>query len=616
MNEQRDKAKEKSRYHKERKERKRRKDSAIQPPTKATQTSQKEKAKEESPEIKVLAQSEVRNEPQKPEEKFKNLEKAVKVEIIHRPHEVIIPTLTIAPPTLKHTQVKVDSNYYIQRRQQGVKIPLIRIDSPIFEFQRMLLDGKFIMRKKVRVPAKLPKLKLHSPIFIRANNTLDSTVRIPSHPSYTPSVQMMRDSHEKESLRKTSQVLTSKHEAKPINITITQESEALGLPETDNGSVIFEREFPDFVETLFGVSGNELKETNAAIILFRDIRNEGYIHLFEKFLLRLQREKGKAGKVKKLTLSSEDWNREEVERWLDEERIIFVEVTNKEILEKLERQDLADRLWAIFSRGDGIVVFHTEDDGTFSKINEMIQDINWNRLGLKPEIFKVVPRELPFDLKVKISRIIYGLVPIPDVAPNSKMSWIINTAEKQYLKSLKRIMQMYEPFFPVKATDDESVEHILAKYFIIHSLIKRTQRERALPENLHEIEWDKIRELIETEPETYPRPDVLYNPENEHFEFETLFGESFRKITNKLNEYSQAKPEAKVRIVVEPITVLLHLNEFKRQLAGIKKGKLYSNLDVEYYTFDLSKGRLMTLEEFFKVTSETVKELNKEHDKT
>jgi len=607
MSEQRDKAKEKSRYHKERKVRERRKDTVIQSPTKATQTPQR--VKEESPEIKVSAQSKARKEPPKPEEKFKSLEKSEKV-------EVVIPTVLITPPTPEYTQVKVDSGYYIQRRQQKVKIPLIQIDPPIFKFQRMLLNGEFTMREKVRVPVRFPRLKLHSPVFAITNSPLDSTVNIPSLPKHSPNTPRTIVSQSREPQKKISLTLTSSHEVNPIEVKTTQELETLGLPETDNGSVIFEREFPDFVETLFGVGSNELKETNAAIILFRDIKNEGYIHLFEKFLLRLQREKGKVGKPKKLTLSSEDWNREEVERWLDEERIIFVEVANKEILEKLARQDLADRLWTIFSRGDGIVVFYTEDDGTFSKINEMIQDINWNRLGLKPEIFKVVPRELPFNLKVKISRITYGLVPIPDVAPNSKMSWIINTAEKQYLKALKRIMQMYEPFFPVKATDDESMEHILAKYFIIHSLIKRIQRERDLQENLHEIEWDKIRELIETEPETYPRPDVLYNPKNEHFEFETLFGESFRKITNKLNEYSQAKPEAKVRVVVEPITVLLHLNEFKRQLAGIKKGKLYSNLDVEYYTFDLSKERLMTLEEFFKATSEIVKELNKEHDKS
>jgi len=608
MSEQRDKAKEKSRYHKERKERERRKDTAIQPPTKATQTLQR--AKEESPKIKVSAHSEAREGIQKPEGDFRSSEKSAKVEVPHRPHEVVIPTVLITPPTPEYTQVEVDSGYYVQRRQQKVKIPLIQIDSPIFEFRRMPLNGVFSMRKKVKVPAKFPRLKLRSPVFAITNSPLDSTVNIPSRPKHSPSVSRKVVSQAKGPQKKISITLTSKHEANHIKVKTTQESEALGLPETDNGSVIFEEEFPDFVETLFGVGSNELKETNAAIILFRDIKNEGYLHLFEKFLLRLQREKGRAGKIKKLTLRNEDWNKEEIERWLDDGGIILVEVNNKEILEKLERQDLADRLWAIFSRGDGIVVFYAEDDGTFSKINEMIQDINWNRLGLKPEIFKIAPRELPFNLKVKISRIIYGLVPIPDVAPNSKMSWIINTAEKQYLKALKRIMQRYEPFFPVKATDDESTKHLLAKYFIIHTLLKRIRKEKNLPENFHEIEWDKIRELIETEPETYPRPDVLYNPENEHFEFETLFGESFRKITNKLDEYSQAKPEAKVRVVVEPITVLLHLNEFKHQLAGVRKGKLYSNLDVEYYTFDLSKERLMTLEEFFKIISKTLKELN------
>jgi len=366
MSEQRDKAKEKSRYHKERKERERRKGAQVQPTTKSTQTSQK--AKEEAPEIKVSTQSEAREKSQKSEGDFKSPEKSAKVEVPHKPHKVVIPTVLITSPTSEYTKVEVDNSYHIKRGQRELKIPLIQIDSPIFEFQRMPLNGEFTMRKKVKVPTKFPRLKLHSPIFAITNSPIDSTVNIPSRPKHLPSTTGAVISQTREPQKKISLTLTSKHEVNHIKVKTTQESEALGLLETDNGSVIFEREFQDFVETLFGVGSNELKETNAAIILFRDIKNEGYLHLFEKFLLRLQREKGRAGKIKKLTLRNEDWNKEEIERWLDEGGIILVEVNNKEILEKLERQDLADRLWAIFSRGDGIVVFYTEDDSIFSKL--------------------------------------------------------------------------------------------------------------------------------------------------------------------------------------------------------------------------------------------------------
>lgn len=413
---------------------------------------------------------------------------------------------------------------------------------------------------------------------------------------------------EKETQRVIQPISVPKHEIKPIEII--QETEAVSLSETDRGNWILETETEDFIKALFGVSSQELREPNAAIILFKDVRDEGYIHLFEKLLLRLQREKGKTGKVKKLTLSSEDWNKEEIERWLDEGGIVFIEVVNREILDKLTKGDIADRLWAIFSKGDGTVVFHTKDDDTFSAINELVQELNWNKLGLKPEIFKILARKLPFEEKLRIIEHIYGFVPLPDLMPGSKVSWIVNTAEKQYLKALKRIMHKYEPFFPVRASDDESTKHVLAKYFIIHTLIKRLQREGKLSSRLQDVEWDKVRTIIETEPDSYPRPDVLYRPEEVYFEFETLFGESFRKITNKLDEYARAKPGAKVRIVVEPITVLLHLHEFKHQIAGIKKGKLYSNVDVKYYTFDLSTRGLVPLDEFIESLSKVLVGLN------
>ena len=599
MNEQRDETKRKSKYHRERKERERREETASHHPTHATQEPKIEKLRNHTP-------KEGKAQQESPEG-IEHISKSVVQ--VNEPYKVTIPKVLLSTPTIEYDLIKMDTEYFIKKKKQRVQVPTIKINAPILKFHKISMDSNVTMTKKVKRFMKIPKIMLHAPVFVFQDKTLDLVIDISPNPnpllsdiSQRPMVQ------EKETQRAIQAISVPKHETRPLETT--QETEAVSLSETGSSNWIIETETEDFIKALFGVSSQELREPNAAIILFKDVRDEGYIHLFEKLLLRLQREKGKTGKVKKLTLSGEDWNKEEIERWLDEGGIIFIEVANREILDKLTKSDIADRLWAIFSKGDGTVVFHTKDDDTFSAINELVQELNWNKLGLKPEIFKILARELPFEEKLRIIEHIYGFVPLPDLMPGSKVSWIVNTAEKQYLKALKRIMHKYEPFFPVRASNDESTEHVLAKYFIIHTLIKRLQREGKLPSRLQDVEWDKVRTIIETEPESYPRPDVLYKPEEVYFEFETLFGESFKKITNKLDEYARAKPGAKVHIVVEPITVLLHLQEFKHQIAGIKKGKLYSNIDVEYYTFNLSTGELVPLGKFIESLSRVLTGLN------
>ncbi|WP_297489770.1 hypothetical protein [Thermococcus sp.] len=596
MNEQRDETKRKSKYHRERKGRARREERASHHSTHATQEPKTEKLRSHTPkEGKV---------PQEPSEGIDHISKlAVQV---NEPYKVTIPKVLISTPTIEYDLIKMDTEYSIQKKKQRVQVPTIKINAPILEFQRISVDSNVTMTKKARRFIKIPRIRLHAPVFVFQDKTLDLVVDISPNPPLSD-ISQLPIIQAKKTQRVIQPISVPKHETRPLETT--QETEAVSLSETGSSNWIIETETEDFIKALFGVSSQELREPNAAIILFKDVRDEGYIHLFEKLLLRLQREKGKTGKVKKLTLSDEDWNKEEIEKWLDEGGIIFIEVANREILDKLTKRDIADRLWAIFSKGDGTVVFHTKDDDTFYAINELVQELNWNKLGLKPEIFKILARELPFEEKLRIIEHVYGFVSLPDLMPGSKVSWIVNTAEKQYLKALKRIMHKYEPFFPVRASDDESTEHVLAKYFIIHTLIKRLQREGKLPSRLQDVEWDKVRTIIETEPESYPRPDVLYKPKEAYFEFETLFGESFRKITNKLDEYARAKPGAKVRIVVEPITVLLHLHEFKHQIAGIKKGKLYSNLNVEYYTFNLSTGELVPLGKFIESLSRVLAEL-------
>lgn len=78
---------------------------------------------------------------------------------------------------------------------------------------------------------------------------------------------------------------------------------------------------------------------------------------------------------------------------------------------------LADRLWAIFSKKKGIVIFYTKDEELFNEYKNILKDIVWNKLHLGAEIVEVIPRKLSFKEKLKLADLLFGFVNMREEAP-------------------------------------------------------------------------------------------------------------------------------------------------------------------------------------------------------
>ena len=138
MNEQRDETKRKSKYSRERKERERRNETASPHSTHTTQKSKTEKLRSHAPE-----KSKVQQEPS---EGIDNPQKSA--EQVNEPYKVAIPKVLISTPTIEYDQIKIDTEYAIQKKKQRAQVPTIKINAPILEFRRVSVDNNVTMTKK------------------------------------------------------------------------------------------------------------------------------------------------------------------------------------------------------------------------------------------------------------------------------------------------------------------------------------------------------------------------------------------------------------------------------------------------------------------------------------
>ena len=398
-----------------------------------------------------------------------------------------------------------------------------------------------------------------------------------------------------------------KTQSKLIRGTSLKTGEAVvsGTQRSDfsDGDVSLEYEnMDDPLDKIFGIGAGKIRELEPLVILFRDWSDDSYIDTFNELLVRLYREKhGGHPEIKRLSLR-EDWNKREIEQWLDEGKLFLIDLDsdNKtEIDEKL----LADRLWAIFSKKKGIVVFYTRDPKKFERYKELLNGLNWSNLNFKLEIIEIIPLKLTSEEKRELTRLIYGLtVDVPLVETTRYMDSFINIARQEYKKTLYNLIGKYELIGFVNASENESDEHYAGKVFVVDCLIKKLQKEEKLPKTFNKIDWDVVeKEFIKTEQPINDLiiPDVIFVPQNEYYEFETLFGEGFSKIPAKtLNKYHKHTSGARVKIIVEPMTAFLHAKEFSMLIELITRKKRFKGLDIKFYTFDIHNNKLLELEAY------------------
>jgi hypothetical protein len=348
----------------------------------------------------------------------------------------------------------------------------------------------------------------------------------------------------------------------------------------------------------------EYIENEPILILFKDFENDSYIQTYETLLLRAYREKyGGNPEIKKLSLTDE-WNISEIERYLDEDKIFLIDIDG---VKDIDEENLANRLWAIFAKNKGVVIFYTKSEKKFSKYRELLNKINSERLYLKAKIIEVIPNPLDLNKKLKLAKIIYGYSNLDENIPegiNIPMDAILNNLKYTYESQLKKLKGKYCDILGlVKGDVDESLEHKSLKAFIVDYLIKMFEKEGIIPKEDEKKNWEYIKNnLIITE---YPKSgkydtiivDVYDAKNNINYEIETLFGIGFEKIHKTIEKF---KDKERINIIVDNLTALLHLKEFHTLLKLIKRKQLYQDKDIKFFVVDVKNKKIIEMEKFIK----------------
>ena len=494
-------------------------------------------------------------------EKLEHLEKLKKKELMY-------PKFKVSPPKFEFLSVKLDLEFKIKEKRHIYSVPKLNLLKPVIEFLEDPLDISCEVRRR-EIEIQIPNVALREPVILYETTQLNS-----DFPNLIP-VNQVR--HEKLIGERRAEI----QETIPSGSGESLEGEAF----QDPLEILFER--------LGGVSGvkSGIRGVEPLVILFKDIPDDNYIQTFETLLLRLYREKyGGYPEVKKLSLRK-DWNKIEIERWIDEGKLFIIDLDSEHV--SLNKELLADRLWAIFSKKRGIVIFYTRNNATFERYENVLNEVVWRHLNLRASIIKITPRKLSYEEKLRIISLLFGFVDIREEIPIDSMDVLLNIGAKIYEEKLKEVEYKYcDVLGLVKLGENESEEHLRGKAFILHCLVKKLEKDGKISRD----DPRTIKDMIKTEEQVGGvTVDIHCNGEN--YEFETLFKEGFKGIHEKLRNYEE-RGVSNVKIVVEPITAFLHAKEFADVMRVVDK--IYSNLKVEFLTFDIQNEELIPFKEYLK----------------
>ncbi|ACX72220.1 Competence CoiA family protein [Methanocaldococcus vulcanius M7] len=606
-------------YEDERKERERRK---------ITNKKQKEKENKSS-QIKFSKQEELKEKIIIKEIKFSEIPKIVfddiKINFKHVGLEknlliqreklnLKLPHIELTKPSCKFLNSCVDKNFNIAKAENSFLIPKFGIIPLNYRFLKTEIDKDFYSAKDknclfipnieiLESEIKYPQNKLNREYqLLKLNKDIKMfeipKISIPTSPitiSNFKGIEMSKNLEIKgiAKIKEEDKEYAITEEIKIANTSIPNENE------TNETEIEMSK---DPMEFLFGSNIEGMKRGGPLIVLFKDYKDDSYIQTFETLLLRICREKyGGIPKVKKLSLK-EDWNKYEIERYLDEGNIFIVELDSKE---EINKDNLSDRLWAIFSKERGIVIFYTKSENIFEKYKTILNEINWTKLNLKAKIIEIIPKRLSFKEKINVAKALFGFIDIEkDVPPIAPMDAVLNFAKEKYKEKLEKINNKYYINLGIiNEGENESEEHMNLKSFVAHYLIKKLEKEGKIPKEDKEKDWDYIKEnIIITEHSKEGKNnnlivDVYFDDKNENYEIETLFKEGFGKIHKTLEKYN---PNEKINIVIENITAFLHAKEFLNLINLIEKKQRYKNLEINFYTLDLKNNKLTDLKYYYK----------------
>ncbi len=556
------------------------------------------------------------------EQKEKKKKSEQKVKTISREKKELTPTEGVKIPILEKSKPaelkenEIDSRIpEMPKEKLKITVPVIELEKPSIEVKQVELDrtlpNTIPKERKLAIPIiKLDKPREIIPVIKIFNNELPKiretkkVLSIPiyraSKPGFLKEVILSFDSRvdaqilqnlvseiKMEKERNVEKVQTVKVE------TVSEEGEPSGGGEYPKEEFDF-----DIFKYMFGISKKNIFEDKPKII---SVEQDDFLGAVEYICLRIYREiKGGKPETKIISNVSKEMFKREIESWMKaENRVFSVEFKKDEELDKDFWESVADRVEELFGQGVGFIV-------TNEKLLQLLP-----KHHIVDFIDIKIPEYLLSDEKLqsKLCSFFWGLID-PELLlqetkknflGNSKFDYIFEMGRRKFEEKLKDIARRepYNTLTKRHRDSNESNMHYQIKVFVVKYIadVLGLKGDNDAP---------KMANLIHTEKDLNGFiPDIYVDPNaqrfgNEVFEIKTLFGEgefSLKKIDETIEKYEKMNnPPRKVNIVLENLTLLMHLNEIKNKIK-IHKNKEF---EVEVWTLDIQNNKLISLENFIK----------------
>lgn len=367
----------------------------------------------------------------------------------------------------------------------------------------------------------------------------------------------------------------------------------------------------DFFEIMFRGEGlKRIGDGRPAVICIEDREGESIIGVVETIYAMLYREK-KGGRPKPTIFTDKNELKKDM-RWIEaEDRIYVVQLSKKEwnSLEK-EKEDwerFLNRINQLFLQDIGFII-----------LNKHLQQKVHDRHYIK--IITLEPRRLTIDMKRRLTEIAWGFVDVNDAIGHPDtihidaihLDTLFDYGKKKFEDTLEGIKEI--GFFALATNpheEGESDEHRWVKWFLLKYLASQLIKKGELPKNPSR---SQIQSKVKTEADLFGvKPDVyIGNGVNyDVYEVETLFSEdgegsiSSDKIIYTIDKYKNNN-NVNINIVLSNITFIRHLKMIKKILRMYEKD---GKKNIKFWTLDLKKEKLMSLEEILKIMRELKAEM-------
>jgi len=287
----------------------------------------------------------------------------------------------------------------------------------------------------------------------------------------------------------------------------------------------------------------------------------------------------------------------------------------------LDWNKIRNRLNELYAQGFGFIIFHVPED----LINDFEKKIKEISGDLEPLIIRVMPKivgnhvfkgfigmkidsERAKDIKRKISSAVWGFV-----VPRGDEKWergetfdnFFGACERAFYEKLRKIGESdikvkgngKEKRIPVdvivNSGENESRLHFYMKVFVVKYLIEKLGYSK---DNIKTEEDARIDDII---PDIRAGRDIV-------IEIETLYGTGrpLSKITDTIKKYKGKNVE--LWIVVKNFDAVLYYKDLMKRAKSVKEE---FGIDVKFFTLDVERLELVSLEDLKKYIKSVIKDI-------